>query len=370
MLESIEITMTRRQLYDMVWKEPLSQLSKKYKISDNGLRKVCRSMKVPFPRYGYWQMVKYGKKPVKTKFIEKFDGKLEHTFHLRDKDGKYVEVAESPFKLLLAEIENDDSLPLKVPDRLSSPDKLIIQARSIFEDEKKSYRYREGKIISSRNTGIDIRVAPKNIGRALHFMDTLIKLFRKRGHEVKVANNKSYIVLFGEEIEISILEKSRRITIQSSYSWTNTELQPTGILSFRLKRIYSLGEWSDGRELIEDKLASILAKTELLGKKLHEEMLVNREWHRQYQEGLRIKKEVKERVEKEIKNFKDLLEQSVRWRKTKDLREYIQAFVQDAENRGLKNDELSQWIIWANKKADWYDPFVKANDELLGLFDK
>ena len=34
-----QVKLTRKELYDLVWAEPLSRLAKKYKISDNGLRK-------------------------------------------------------------------------------------------------------------------------------------------------------------------------------------------------------------------------------------------------------------------------------------------------------------------------------------------
>ncbi len=52
MSELKEITITRKQLCDMVWSEPLSRLAKKYQISDNGLRKICRRMKIPLPPNG------------------------------------------------------------------------------------------------------------------------------------------------------------------------------------------------------------------------------------------------------------------------------------------------------------------------------
>jgi hypothetical protein len=41
-----KVTFTREELYDMVWEEPLSRLAKKYKISDNGLRKICKRMNI------------------------------------------------------------------------------------------------------------------------------------------------------------------------------------------------------------------------------------------------------------------------------------------------------------------------------------
>ena len=31
---------------------------------------------------------------------------------------------------------------------------------------------------------------------------------------------------------------------------------------------------------------------------------------------------------------------------------------------------LDNWLNWARKKADWYDPFVESNDELLSEANK
>jgi len=42
-----KITLTRKGFYDLIWSEPLSRLSKKYAISDNGLRKMCKKYNVP-----------------------------------------------------------------------------------------------------------------------------------------------------------------------------------------------------------------------------------------------------------------------------------------------------------------------------------
>lgn len=39
----------------------------------------------------------------------------------------------------------------------------------------------------------------------------------------------------------------------------------------------------------------------------------------------------------------------------------------------LKNDlneEIQFWIAWARKKADWVDPIVNADDELLWNVDR
>lgn len=49
------IRLTRRELYDLVWSEPMRTLAARYAVSDVGLAKACRRMKVPVPGRGYWR---------------------------------------------------------------------------------------------------------------------------------------------------------------------------------------------------------------------------------------------------------------------------------------------------------------------------
>ncbi len=65
---------TRNQLYELIWSEPLLKLSKKYCISDNGLRKICKSMNIPLPPNGYWMKIKYGKKVKKPQLLKQNSG--------------------------------------------------------------------------------------------------------------------------------------------------------------------------------------------------------------------------------------------------------------------------------------------------------
>ena len=40
--EDMSVTLTRQQLYDRVWTEPVEKLAKEYGLSDVGLGKACR----------------------------------------------------------------------------------------------------------------------------------------------------------------------------------------------------------------------------------------------------------------------------------------------------------------------------------------
>jgi len=46
---------SREELYELVWTTPLIQLAERFGISDNAIRKRCKSMLVPTPHRGYWQ---------------------------------------------------------------------------------------------------------------------------------------------------------------------------------------------------------------------------------------------------------------------------------------------------------------------------
>src|SRR5665213_986065 len=53
-------TFERSALYEEVWNEPLTKLGKKYGLSDNGLRKICKAMNIPLPSAGHWAKIAAG----------------------------------------------------------------------------------------------------------------------------------------------------------------------------------------------------------------------------------------------------------------------------------------------------------------------
>lgn len=45
----------------------------------------------------------------------------------------------------------------------------------------------------------------------------------------------------------------------------------------------------------------------------------------------------------------------------------IKAYIEALELRADLSDETtSEWIDWAKKKADWFDPIIAREDELFG----
>lgn len=357
-----EVKLSRKELYNLVWTESMLSLSKRFNISDVGLRKICRKMKIPTPSVGHWQRVQYIKSIKIPNLSEKYSGKQEATLSLRpaDKLGTVGHIAM--LNRLQKELENDSSLIFQVPPKLSKPDKLIKEARTSLREKKNRSSY-HGVITCS---GLNIIVSPKNVGRALKFMDTLIKVLHQRGHDVQVNYKTTDVIVFGERLKISLQEKLKQVVIKDS-NWI--QYHANGILSFKIGD-YHMAEFHDGIKPIEENLPRILGKLELLGKKQLEERLAWEKKEAERKEKERIQKELEQRKEKELADFKELLRKAKRWRQSTMLRSFIEVVKEKATITNNITEELEGWITWAGQKADWYDPLIESEDDLLEEVDK
>jgi len=344
---------TRKELYDLVWSEPLTTIAKKYQTSDHILRSTCKKYNIPLPKSGHWMKIQFGKSTVKETLDEDYDGSNEISFG--QKEGKEIGVSNSSseFSLIKTKIENDQNVSLVVPERLTRPDKLIVDLKESL-DEKESYGGNGNRIRAWDQ--LKVLVTKENVGRALRIMDTLIKAIKARGHDIIIKNQDTCVVIQNEEIKVSLREKTKRIIVPGKY-YNNSQLEPTGILTFNIEG-FRPKEWKDGKLILEDQLSIILAKLELEGKRLQIET-VEREkyWAEQAKERqiLEEKQKVKE-IEHEI--FLSLKKAAATYREVMIIREYVAAVEESAKARGEINKEVRDWIIWARNKTDWYDPLV------------
>ncbi|MBI9061951.1 MAG: hypothetical protein JEZ14_08170 [Marinilabiliaceae bacterium] len=245
-----EIVFTRKELYELVWSEPVTHLAEKYHISDNGIRKQCVKKDISLPPVGYWQKIKYGYKPTKTKLSNK-KYKENETITIHEGYEKNNKLPDKQY--FLNAIKEAKRLNFVVPEKMSHMDILIRQTKSSF---KRDYSY-EG--IYRSVEGVPMRVSKNLMGRALRFMDTIIKLLRARGHQLIKEYHHHYIVIFGIKIDYRIREKLRIEYNVSNYR----ELHPTGILMFTVQVDSTNKVWKDGKKMLEEQLDTILNYLEL-----------------------------------------------------------------------------------------------------------
>ncbi len=342
--------LTRKELYNMVWSSSLVSLSKKYNISDNGLRKICVRMNIPVPKAGHWMKLQFGKKVNVFSLTENYTGEDTITLFLRTDDNTVA----GDSSILANEIKNDTRLVLTVPEQLRYPDALIVTAKELLT--KKDSSFHQGMVSSSRH-GLDIRVTPKNVKRSLLFMDTLIKGIKGRGGNIILRNRFTYAEVRGQSFRIVFREKTKRVTVPGQ---SYPDYEPTNILYFKYDG-YTSREWKDGKQSLEDFIPAIIARLETAS----DELTFEQEKHRRHMDEIYRKEQLvidaAARRQQELDDFKELLFKSERWEKVGLLRRYIA----EVEQRGAASAE---WLDWARKKADWYDPFVEGVDELLGEY--
>jgi hypothetical protein len=364
----IKTTFTREELYDLVWSEPLIRLAKKYEISDNGLRKICKRLNIPLPEYGYWMKLKYNK-PVRNKQLpQNYSGEKEAKLSERDLNSLTTDSAKSKKKELLKEYEKLDKKLFQVPLKLTNPDRQILAAQKTLASGKAS-EY-DNWLVYTHREEIMIKVAPNNVNRALRIFDTIIKLLRFRGHELVIHNWIINAVVFGEEFEISIREKLRfEVVVDERYSWHSRKFFPTNRLIFKIDKFH-IKEFIDNKKTLEEQIPDILAELEYRGQKERAERIEREIRRAKEKEDERLRQELEERKEQERQNFMKLIKESKSWHKSNILYAYINAIEANANEKDIMTDELKEWLVWAKKKADWYNPFLKAEDDLLNDKDR
>ena len=81
------------------------------------------------------------------------------------------------------------------------------------------------------------------------------------------------------------------------------------------------------------------------------------------QEEAQRKEEIRKRKNLEIERTQQLVNEAEDYVIANQIRQYVQAII----NSGNLTEETMEWINWANKKADWFDPSIKLEDEYLGI---
>jgi len=357
-----KITFTRQEFYSLIWSTPLSQLARKYAISDNGLRKMCRKYQLPIPQNGYWQKLKFNK-PVRAAKLPPFPmEKNAIELHLRD-EGSPLNLDGSPETLLVRSIKSDPNAPLTVPEELVKPHLLVRETRKHWAEAKK--KHKNDYTFKNPFPCLSISVAKGSRPRALRFFDTLIKLVEYRGHTVIVRGEATYAVIGEIELKLSLREASNRVQ-KNEYPWPTTELVPNGKLILKTGQYLWEKEWRDNKTLLETMLAKIMAKLETDAEKEVQWKEASRlaSIKREEEEQVRRQQEALRRAEQE--KVAALLRQAELYEKAQQIRRFIAAAQEKAIAEGAIAEEFEDWMLWANQKADGFDPLVKKPDASPG----
>jgi hypothetical protein len=356
-----KVILTREEFHKLIWSTPLSQLAKTYAISDNGLRKMCKKYKVPIPFNGYWQKLKYNK-PVKPEKLPAF---------IMEKDAIELPLrgVENPFNadvspetLLVRQIKDDPKAPLTVPEELDKPHFLIKETKRHWAAVKK---HKADYSFKNPFSCLSIYVEKDTQPRALRLFDSLIKLLEYRGHNVIVRQAATYAVIGSIELNLTLRESGNRV-YNNDGPWRTSEIVPNGRLHLKTGRHSWDKQWLENKNGLESMLAKIVARLEIDAEKEAKWLEDCRLSAIRRAEEEKVRQEAEARRREEQQKTDTLLKQAELFSRAQMIRAFVHEVKRRAIEAGEMPEQTQQWIAWAERKANGYDPTVDSPNGLPG----
>lgn len=362
---------SREDLYNQVWSEPVIKAAEKYGITGTALSKICRKLNVPLPPVGYWQKKQHGHAVDRPSLPPLPEGAKEVVI-LKTASGDRRELA--PYAGERLAFERDEKNKIQVSDRLVNPHPLVRQTAETLRTRKPD---RLGLLWRQRNEKcLDLRVSPNALPRALRIMDALVKALESRGMKVAIGESEkreTYIHLFGEKVEFRLEEKVDRVNHQPTQEekkrleknpyalvekWDH---MPTGILRLRIEE-FAEGErkqWTDGRAKIEEALNDFVSGMILVADAKRARTLYWKRWEEEQREAARQRAEREREQQRAAERLKALRDEAAAWAVSQQIRGYVEAVERKALKRGMSAEpggRLHEWLEWARGQAGRLDP--------------
>jgi hypothetical protein len=342
-------------------------LAAKYSISESEIKTACKNHNIPTPLNGHWTKLEFNKPVTIIPLPDKQNENQEIVFKSKINEHGEITKELSPLKTLQKEIEECLGNKLDVPERLTNPDKAIIATKEIVSGKIK---YSDNEYYDVLKESMHIKVSKEQALRALRIIDTLTKALRARGHKVNISHSTTTVTINGQNLEIGLREKTKRVKRESNSRYDSYDYVHVGILIIKVIESYSDKEFADGKLPLEKQLSLIIASFEIWANEMNERQERWRLDQIKRDEEKRIQKDFEKRQDDDLEAFRKTLNKADRWHKTENLRNYINEVESKAIANNKLTEEIKAWLIWARKKADWYDPFIESPDELLNNADK
>lgn len=377
-------TITREELYELVWTTPMSRLATEYSISDVGLKKLCARHNIPTPPRGYWARRNAGQKVARAKLPASKDGApIQLPVATLDEHGAEVQDALAQS---IAEAKRPENR-ITVADRLRSPTELVRNAKSLLEDAAPD----ELGLLERPSACLDVRVSRAQLPRALRIADALMRAFERRGWDVTVKPDGT-IVLVDEvpiavtiEEDIETFELPPKPELNSSYSFhydrRETGRRPSGSLTVSIREPHHLWNHSQQRNwrgsdkrALEDRLTDVIVGVLKLSSAVkadvarrEREALEEQQRRRKVQLALDEQKRLRSALAQEKARVELLVDRAARWHESRSAR----LFIEEARKRGtvdelrLEGNDFVRWLAWATEQADRLDPFTPSPPSIL-----
>lgn len=411
-------TIKRDKLYEEIWQISVAGVAKKYDLPYAKLLQLCKKHNVPIAPSGYWTKLNFGKEVEKIPLppsdvidIELPNDDIVDTISLKKEqektknqesiisEGNIFEGKESE-KLQIKKKSTVNRNILKFLDE-EERNRILELAFEIIlcENEKKMHKAivnHKSKILLWEKNSKNQAYTPNNakpqspylydtvsesaLTRVLNILNALFLSVEKLGG---VINEDLSMQIRGETVYIDIgegqdevphvltkQEAMEMLVYNDAIKHNRWASKPNirkydrlynGILRFSIRKGRYLRDTNvqQMEQRIGDLLIEAYEESEIV--RIHR--IISEEKERKRAEEERIREEKKELYNNEIKRTNALINISEDYDIACKIRNLINGM---KLARDLDEDE-KEWIEWAQKKADWYDPAISREDECFGI---
>lgn len=235
-MEEPKRTLTRQELYDLVWSVPMRKLAKQYEMSDRGLTKICNRHLIPVPGRGHWAKIAAGLRSKQTPLRKDGDAALQ-TVWIGSKSlsarSKFIAEALAKAKEELT-LENAIEKPkarqqksiAAANEAASTPPSLVEKTVSAFVSSLKRI---DPDINGFLCLGY-LRLAPADLDRAAAFLNILGAELDLYGFTFDVERNRVGFSKHGYTVQFALVSVRRRRAPRGGDDWDVPTFEPSGRL--------------------------------------------------------------------------------------------------------------------------------------------
>lgn len=341
--------LTRQDLYDRVWTEPIRTVALSLEVSDVGLAKACRVASVPVPPRGYWAKLQHGKPTSPRPPLPPRPG------------GEQVVIAPPKKRPPSPATAAADAEAIPVPDDLSRAHPIV---RSWIADNTETRRRhrREGWGVE----GLADLTQPL-AQRRLRITSALLKALERCQRQVASGPEGLTVKANGETLTFTLYERSKvegRAATAEALRWrpersTIRATVPAGDLVCKIREVLSVPtEFKELKTPLDAQLSAIVASLEAGLAELGE--------RRRLRAVEAVRQAVAEKASKKRLAYRDaqtalkerLAAQAARHSQAQAIRAYVAAA--DGSPVAAATD-YGGWRTWALSQAEAMDPLLDGS---------
>jgi hypothetical protein len=361
-------TVTRAELYQLVWTTPMSHLASEFGVSDVALAKTCKRWDIPRPGRGYWAQLEAGLKPEQPPLSES-----------PPPNGTVLSRSPNPLPPRPRLVAPDVPLPKKLSKTTDAVRDLGKKLVAATRDE-----YDRLVVGAPEAPALAVTVATHR--RALALLEGLSRVLLTRGHAIELVESGERFALVvtvegQHRVPISVLEcldqknhvltaaEQEQVAHGSKYGIPKYDSFAGGRLQLRLGTdARARRSWSDSStRKVERTLGSVvlalegeLAARRQQALEAEERQRRAAEEERQREEERRREREREALLKHREALAKDLRAKATAWAEAQDVRAFVRA-VADAVPPEARDATLGAWLAWADEHARSLDPLSQPN---------